>query len=411
MKTELKSLDKKICRMALDTVFFTASKKIRDDKDLTDISESTMQYYANELDNILFSGIGKPEKVRRRYEVGELTTIGIFASVYMAGNELKLTVQFKGVFFADDDAFKSMQDIALGLIKKFDIPFRVTRIDVCQDIMLNPFEILPASNMQTIQDGYIYHFKHTYAEYHKCDNASMIYTGFGIKTSRFELVVYDKKEELQHCRSQRKKEYYDKYLEAIGGETPLTRCELRLKQENCEPFLEIIFDKSISEISFCKLVLKTFAKRHNLRTRSNGSVTKKYDRWPIHKNWLRLFYIEEPAPFELIKLRERRLTAPEKTAKQIMDMIADLCAHREIAPNLFLETLATFQMAPLMQKANKKRADYEKTQRVLEGIRSRVTSPHNNGIAENLDMLDGYLSGSSVGGSITSPTDPMDLGV
>jgi hypothetical protein len=115
-----------------------------------------------------------------------------------------------------------------------------------------------------------------------------INTGFEIFGGRFKLIVYDKKEENQKSKNPQKKEYYQKIFDQFP-DRPVTRVELRLKQEACKKLIDEFYCFEHSEIDFINACLSGFYKKHKLRVKKDLSDEKDFRRWPVHNNWKALF--------------------------------------------------------------------------------------------------------------------------
>ena len=373
MKWKGSSLEKHLLRIALDSVNFTSSVSLTGKNNLGPCEVNrTLEFYANSLNTVIFNGHEEVERQKNGLLVKELKIIGVYATVSLHQGEVKIMIQFKGVFFACDNGLSSMQALMVEVMKTLGVFFRVTRIDVCQDISLRPTEILPPSNSETIWSGLKYCFKHSYCEYQVSDKEKgMSPTGFCIKNSRFEIRLYDKKNELKGCKSENKRKLYKEYFLSIGPDSPVTRFELQVKQENCEPYQEVIFDRSMTEDLFCREVLKRFSKKHSLKERSNGSKDQDWNRHPINENWKTLFCIKDVEHLRLITARDFRYTDSNKRMSQILNSIADFCAHEDVKIDSFVSSLKRHEKEVIVDAKDRK-DKFERTQENLERLRKKV---------------------------------------
>lgn len=371
MKWEGRDLSGHVCRLSIDTVYFTAFVNIDGIESAgTYAFRDSMMHYSSVINSSLMNGLGEIEEKRNGFEIKETNYIGIYAIVSKYKEQIKINIQFKGVFFACEKGLEKMQFLMFKLMSKTGLFYRISRIDICQDITLKPFEILPASNQELLKQGYKYCFKHTFCEYHSSDPRNEIKaTGFVIRNSRFTIRLYDKKEELKSCKNEAKKNFYEDYFSRVGEEHPVTRFEIQLKQNHCEPLHEIIYETYFTEETFCKEVLRRFSKKHKLRLRKENSVDKDWKRHPVYKNWEDLFHINE---LDVLKFRtpsDQRFTLSKKSLRGVLISIADYCVHNDVKMNSFFDSLKNVNKNELIKEAIMKRRQFEETERYLEKLR------------------------------------------
>lgn len=369
-----KDLNGKILRLALDTVYFTGSFSLGEEiLDGAKVGLALNQITCSILKTV-FQDLANVETLKHGVRIAELENTGIFFDLYKQFGEIKISAQFKGVFFARDDGLRTMQFLMISLMSDLEIFFRVTRIDVAQDITLRPGEVLPPSNESANLLGFKYDFKHSFQEHSvSVAKKKMKPTGYVFSNSRFKIRLYDKKEEMKNCRSEKKKQYYDAYFESLGSDTPVSRFELQIKQESCEPFLDCIFQKWPSEDLFCAEVLKKFGHKHKLRQRKVGSTDQSWKRQPVNSNWLALFRINEVTILPVQTAHEFRYSATAPSYEKLARYLADLSLCEGMRIEELLGKLSgPYHLPKLEAEARERKRVYEQTQERLEKARLRA---------------------------------------
>lgn len=279
--------------------------------------------------------------------VADLTKqIGIYIVIYFRGNDLYTVIQFKGFFFIQDNAFEYVKAITRNLSYCFDSIFRITTVDIAQDFLVHIDDLLPNPAYSSGNHRYCFRFKsRNYFESLKNYRQK---TGFEIQSGRFKLIVYDKKSENKGTTNKKKKEYYENLFKEYPNK-PVTRIELRLKQEMCKNLLDVFYS-DISEHDFIALCFHQFTLRHKLRSRKGKSVDTDFRRWPIHPHWKIIFnntHIPNQNSFT-----DYLYTNPSKDIKRSMTKLIDTLAtaYPDITEDELKERLNQIVSEEVMEK-------------------------------------------------------------
>src|SRR5690606_29562555 len=160
-----------------------------------------------------------------------------------------------------------------------------TRIDIAKDLLTTVAKVFPQKALNGTSESVLFNFKYRISNFANIKYKQPLITGYTLSSSRFEICVYDKKYEVSRQRNPKKITYYQQYFSLFPEESPITRFELRLKQETCFRLNEVFLNYSIDEATVCRHAYTLFSKKHSLKRRPNGSREKDIRRWPVDFAW------------------------------------------------------------------------------------------------------------------------------
>ena len=381
---KLKPLKKKILRSRIDGANFTALIPFNpDDFQLKESFNRKCPENSNQIFDLnslikfyekrILSTFSLPNKCSSYRKNGlvicEVQNLGVYCDISRKSNDLMIQLQFKGLFFTQDDAFQKMKLYLQELVSTLDIYFRLTLIDIAKDITLRPWEVLPYRDEQ-LQEKYLYNFRYKIRTF--SDNKGHIRrdTGFELAAGRFKLKVYDKRHENDSHKNPDKRAYYANlykdFIDDNGELLPISRFELTLRQEYCYSFSDLIYDLNQSEDIFIQSLLHRFSKRHSLRTRPTLFKESNPKRRPITENGHDLFSLANDSLINIKTPSLLRTSNPQKSIDSSLEKLAEALYHSDELyadnPDKLKETVSILTETAI-KKGRLKKFEHEKTKR------------------------------------------------
>jgi hypothetical protein len=343
---------------------------------------------------------GRPIEYLKSKSVVDLnSSIGIYLESFFKGNDQYVLIQFKGSFFVHSDAFNFCRSLVKKITAELDTFFRLTLIDVAQDFLAPIQSILPYPEHNNSDVKYC--FKHKCSKFNEnCKNRSLL-TGFFISTGRYKITIYDKKAENQRARNKLKKSYYKKIFEKYKDK-PVTRVELRLKQEACRKLLSCFFDFSISEEKFLRIALFQLYRKHKLRIKPVLSNDKDFRRWPIHPHWKHIFCQISQSDINDETTPDYLYTTPSSDLDRSISKLVETLAvsYPCIGTEELEEKLLSLPLDEIISKVQNKIKRRERTIEKLEALKFQLLNP---------DRFDTWSTSGAVGISISSPLERSEI--
>lgn len=395
----LKLLNGKIFRSRIDGANFTCN--IPFDAHKPECINSLFKKYENKIlrlfsipnDLVLYSARGIIIEATKLF--------GIYCTLSRKNYDIQIHIQFKGFFFINSNAFLNMKYLMNKLIIETGNYFRLTLIDIAQDVTLKPSEILPCNITPFEIENYYYSFKHRTEIYNEPSGEGILFTGFRISNSRISIKVYDKLAENFKIKNKIKKEYYENiysfYVDENNSQLPITRVELSIKQEACIKLFKYINDPSISESEFITLALKKFSEKHSLRKKPINSHDQNKKRWPVEENWIMLFSGGSTERREEKTSSNFIFSNPKRNLQLLLCRAVEqiVFSNREKSAKTTPEdvmNILSSDVPALIEKAEMKWQKYDATQKELSNEFLKISE----------------LSSTALGMPITSPTSIKD---
>lgn len=319
------NLQKYALRKRIDGMNFTLTKFFPELEEVNNVDikvakSQLLLEMVSKLSSTLSKSIEIPNVQNGKVVLDLNNELGIYSELSFRESDLILIFQLKGSFFTRDDAFILSRSLMSKLCSQFDGVFRLTRIDVAQDFLLEVLDVLPIPSECPPQIKYCFKYKSRTNTYQA--GSSDVVSGFEMFAGRYSLVVYNKVLENMRVKNNEKKDYYEKIFSKYKGQ-PVTRVELKLKQEACKKLIEIFYKPNIEESEFLQLCSSQFFKRKKLRIRNSNSHDNDWRRWPVHPHWSALFDSCTSSCLDEITSPDYRYTTPKKNIEKALFNLVD----------------------------------------------------------------------------------------
>lgn len=209
-----------------------------------------------------------------------------------------MSIEFSGHFFIRENSWHSVKKLARWFSKAFGTFFKISRVDIRQDIYgaRYPFDYFSffgkgsnriwatrsVPNISFFQNG-----------------GSQEITGFQVSTSRYQIKSYNRNLRLQAGKNSGKlTEDYLRYYQRIYKNRDVQRLEVVLKQDACKLFTILFFRGRHCKEEVLKLTLSAFGKNHCLKIRDPYRRIDNFDIDPVFEE---LFYLKKKDDVKLFK--------------------------------------------------------------------------------------------------------------
>ncbi len=387
----LRSIHGNIFKIRVDGMNFTCNEEIPSElKDNKEWISNHLSYRVDVLLKVFDIKNSSIHPKKNGYIIEDAKHTGIFAQLTSSKTDIQTAIQFKGYFFTQAHAFEYMKLLMRKIMVEYGQFFRLTLIDVAQDITLETKQVLPFPSADPDVDGFVYNFRYKSSKYIEKTSDGIVETGWQIFNTRFKLKLYDKRFENSKSTNSIKKDYYETLFSEVGGK-PVSRIELTLRQESCKRFWKAVFEHDYTEEDFCLDVYKHFSLKHSVRVKENG---KDINRWAKLQNWIDLFERSCKSDFTAETVNDFKLTG-------INDDLQKGVYYLSLA---FLAK-GHLSRTEIMGKIDDTYSDIVKASKKIRKKRSVTKAMLSKLFAEIKESSDGILEESPDGVSIISPSN------
>ncbi|MBT4937377.1 hypothetical protein HON22_05665 [Candidatus Peregrinibacteria bacterium] len=210
-----------------------------------------------------------------------------------------LSFDCSGHFFIRQNSYIALRTLLLFFTDHFGVYFKTTRVDIRQDIYdaKYPFDYFPNFLEEKSKLEWSLRGRPSFNRYNNSFKDQE--TGFSIKTSRYQIMSYNRHIAIQdrYSKGEITYEYYT-YYKKLYKKRDVQRLEISLKQDACNFFSLLFYKGEHSKEEVLEMTMSNFGRNHQLKTVTPGS---RKDKWPMDPIFEELFYLKRKEDVKMFK--------------------------------------------------------------------------------------------------------------